>query len=242
MRTPCPDSALDEQLAGASPSGTHRRGIPVIPKEFGAPHMKLSVPGRASATAVAITVLASTALLTTGSAAGAVPAPDSAPAVELAAAPDLPVANVKAHLTQLQSIATANGGNRAHGRAGYRRLARLREGQAGRGRIHHDHPAVHLLRPHRLQPDRRLARRRHQPGGHGGLAPRQCDLRRRHQRQRPWLGRRPGDRARRVPRPVPAHQASAVRLVGRGGAGPGRLPLLRQQPLLRRTAQASTAT
>ncbi|WP_045747202.1 MULTISPECIES: M28 family peptidase [Actinoplanes] len=36
-----------------------------------------------------------------------------------AAAPDIPVANVKAHLTQLQSIATANGGNRAHGRAGY---------------------------------------------------------------------------------------------------------------------------
>lgn len=37
-----------------------------------------------------------------------------------AAAPDIPLANVKAHLTQLQSIATANGGNRAHGRAGYK--------------------------------------------------------------------------------------------------------------------------
>ena len=36
------------------------------------------------------------------------------------AAPDIPVANVKAHLTQLQSIATANGGNRAHGRPGYK--------------------------------------------------------------------------------------------------------------------------
>ncbi|MZG19994.1 peptidase M28, partial [Streptomyces sp. SID5914] len=36
-----------------------------------------------------------------------------------AAAPDIPIANVKAHLSQLQSIATANGGNRAHGRAGY---------------------------------------------------------------------------------------------------------------------------
>ncbi|MFI1013548.1 M28 family metallopeptidase [Streptomyces sp. NPDC020965] len=35
------------------------------------------------------------------------------------AAPDIPLANVKAHLTQLQSIATANGGNRAHGRPGY---------------------------------------------------------------------------------------------------------------------------
>ncbi|MET7823601.1 MULTISPECIES: M28 family metallopeptidase [unclassified Streptomyces] len=73
--------------------------------------MKLSIPGRASATAV-VTVAA---LLTGGSIAGAAPAPTAA-----AAAPDLPVANVKAHLTQLQSIATANGGNRAHGRTGYK--------------------------------------------------------------------------------------------------------------------------
>ncbi|UNO41293.1 M28 family peptidase [Streptomyces sp. MST-110588] len=36
------------------------------------------------------------------------------------AAPDIPVANVKAHLDQLQSIASANNGNRAHGRPGYR--------------------------------------------------------------------------------------------------------------------------
>ncbi|WP_231590981.1 M28 family metallopeptidase [Saccharothrix sp. ST-888] len=35
-------------------------------------------------------------------------------------APDIPVANVKAHLAQLQSIANANGGNRAHGRSGYK--------------------------------------------------------------------------------------------------------------------------
>src|SRR5918997_5853428 len=35
------------------------------------------------------------------------------------AAPDIPVANVKAHLTQLQNIANANGGNRAHGRPGF---------------------------------------------------------------------------------------------------------------------------
>ncbi|MBN6057529.1 M28 family peptidase [Nonomuraea sp. RK-328] len=40
------------------------------------------------------------------------------PAAALAA-PNIPVANVKAHLAQLQSIATANGGNRAHGRPGY---------------------------------------------------------------------------------------------------------------------------
>lgn len=34
-------------------------------------------------------------------------------------APDIPVANVQAHLNQLQAIATANGGNRAHGLPGY---------------------------------------------------------------------------------------------------------------------------
>jgi aminopeptidase S len=73
--------------------------------------MKLSVPGRATA-AVVVTAVT---LLTTGSIAGAAPAPEAA-----AAAPDLPVANVKAHLTQFQSIAAANGGNRAHGRAGYK--------------------------------------------------------------------------------------------------------------------------
>src|SRR5687768_13792455 len=36
------------------------------------------------------------------------------------AAPDIPVANVRAHLDQLQTIATNNSGNRAHGRPGYR--------------------------------------------------------------------------------------------------------------------------
>ncbi|KOG42095.1 M28 family metallopeptidase [Streptomyces resistomycificus] len=81
--------------------------------------MKLSVPGRATATAV----VAAVSLLTGGSIAGAAPAAGpagSAAEPALAAAPDIPVANVKAHLTQLQSIATANGGNRAHGRAGYK--------------------------------------------------------------------------------------------------------------------------
>ena len=42
-----------------------------------------------------------------------------APAQAAVAAPDIPLANVKAHLAQLQNIATANGGNRAHGRPGY---------------------------------------------------------------------------------------------------------------------------
>ncbi|MFD9390854.1 M28 family metallopeptidase [Streptomyces sp. NPDC060000] len=75
--------------------------------------MKLPVSGRATATAV----FAAITLLATGSIAGAAPAPGSG---TIAAAPDLPVANVKAHLAQLQSIATANGGNRAHGRTGYK--------------------------------------------------------------------------------------------------------------------------
>jgi aminopeptidase S len=44
----------------------------------------------------------------------------SAPVSGVLAAPDIPVANVRAHLTQLQTIATNNGGNRAHGRPGYR--------------------------------------------------------------------------------------------------------------------------
>ncbi|MCT2585244.1 M28 family metallopeptidase [Actinophytocola gossypii] len=36
-----------------------------------------------------------------------------------AAAPDIPVADVQAHLAELQRIAAANGGNRAHGQPGY---------------------------------------------------------------------------------------------------------------------------
>jgi aminopeptidase S len=48
----------------------------------------------------------------------AIPPAAAAPVTALAA-PDISLANVKAHLTQLQSIATANGGNRAHGRPGY---------------------------------------------------------------------------------------------------------------------------
>lgn len=82
--------------------------------------MKLPLSGRAlTAGAVAVATL-----VTGGSAAGAATAPAPAPAhpaagATAAAAPDIPIANVKAHLSQLQSIATANGGNRAHGRAGY---------------------------------------------------------------------------------------------------------------------------
>jgi aminopeptidase S len=49
----------------------------------------------------------------------AAPAASAAPTAVLAA-PDIAVANVQAHLNQLQTIATNNGGNRAHGRTGYR--------------------------------------------------------------------------------------------------------------------------
>ncbi|MCX4818653.1 M28 family metallopeptidase [Streptomyces sp. NBC_01142] len=78
--------------------------------------MTLSIPRRT----VAVAALALAGLL--GSAAPAAtagPAASAGPAAALAA-PDIPLANVKAHLTQLQSIASANGGNRAHGRAGYK--------------------------------------------------------------------------------------------------------------------------
>ena len=51
----------------------------------------------------------------------AIPLALTAPTTAASAAvpPDISLTAVKAHLTQLQSIATANGGNRAHGRPGY---------------------------------------------------------------------------------------------------------------------------
>ncbi|MFK0232106.1 M28 family metallopeptidase [Streptomyces vinaceus] len=63
-----------------------------------------------------------TAIAVAGLFASTAPAALAAPTAATAAPtpPDIPVANVKAHLAQLQSIATANGGNRAHGRAGYK--------------------------------------------------------------------------------------------------------------------------
>ncbi|MFJ5271286.1 M28 family metallopeptidase [Streptomyces sp. NPDC088358] len=78
--------------------------------------MKLSVPGRVTSAALITAVT----LLTTGAISGAAPALSPAAPAAAAAAPDIPVANVKSHLAQLQSIATANGGNRAHGRTGYK--------------------------------------------------------------------------------------------------------------------------
>ncbi|MEU0245915.1 M28 family metallopeptidase [Streptomyces sp. NPDC006235] len=73
--------------------------------------MKLSVSARAVASGVVATAM----LLTGGAVADAASTPPRP-----AAAPDIPLAGVKAHLSQLQSIATANGGNRAHGRPGYK--------------------------------------------------------------------------------------------------------------------------
>jgi aminopeptidase S len=52
--------------------------------------------------------------------AGVVVAPATAAPTNILAAPDIPVANVQAHLNQLQLIANNNSGTRAHGRPGYR--------------------------------------------------------------------------------------------------------------------------
>ncbi|MFD6432514.1 M28 family metallopeptidase [Streptomyces venezuelae] len=83
--------------------------------------MKLSVPGRTAAAAA----IAVAGLLTTTAISNAAPAPKAAAAPKAAtpkaaAAPDISVDNVKAHLADLQSVADANGGNRAHGSAGYK--------------------------------------------------------------------------------------------------------------------------
>uniref|UniRef100_UPI0004C5F0DD M28 family metallopeptidase n=1 Tax=Streptomyces globisporus TaxID=1908 RepID=UPI0004C5F0DD len=74
--------------------------------------MNISVPRRATA-AAALAALALAGL--TGTSASASPA-----AAAAVTAPDISLANVKQHLADLQSIATANGGNRAHGRTGYK--------------------------------------------------------------------------------------------------------------------------
>ncbi len=69
---------------------------------------------------VTLSTVALTAAVAYGTASGA-QAPAHSPAqAQIAAAPDIPVANVQAHLAQLQAVAEANGGNRAHGRPGYR--------------------------------------------------------------------------------------------------------------------------
>lgn len=72
----------------------------------------------------------SRALLVAAAVALALPLTTVPPAQAVQAAPpNLSLANVKAHLTQLQSIANANGGNRAHGRPGYLASANYVKGQ-----------------------------------------------------------------------------------------------------------------
>ncbi|MFG2994081.1 M28 family metallopeptidase [Streptomyces sp. NPDC048257] len=63
-----------------------------------------------------------TAFAVAGLFASTAPAALAAPTAATAAPtpPDIPLANVKAHLSQLSTIAANNGGNRAHGRAGYK--------------------------------------------------------------------------------------------------------------------------
>ncbi|WP_435297658.1 M28 family metallopeptidase [Streptomyces sp. YPW6] len=71
---------------------------------------------RRSPAAVAAVALA----VALGAGAPAVQAAGAPTPAVAAAAPDIPVANVKAHLSQLSTIAANNGGNRAHGRPGYK--------------------------------------------------------------------------------------------------------------------------
>lgn len=63
-----------------------------------------------------------TAFAVAGLFASTAPAALAAPTAVAAAPtpPDIPLANVKAHLSQLSTIAANNGGNRAHGRTGYK--------------------------------------------------------------------------------------------------------------------------
>ncbi|MCP9986920.1 M28 family metallopeptidase [Streptomyces sudanensis] len=70
----------------------------------------------------AVAALALAGLLATTAPAATAAAPTQArtASVGTTAAPDISLTSVKGHLTQLQSIATANGGNRAHGRPGYK--------------------------------------------------------------------------------------------------------------------------
>ncbi|WFB08008.1 M28 family metallopeptidase [Streptomyces sp. LX-29] len=93
---------------------------PSAPLRTHRPTPRRSLIRRAAGAAVAAgavaALVATAAVPANANPAASAPAAQAAPA----AAPDIPVANVKAHLNQLQSIATANGGNRAHGRAGYK--------------------------------------------------------------------------------------------------------------------------
>ncbi|MFF5391363.1 M28 family metallopeptidase [Streptomyces sp. NPDC013012] len=75
--------------------------------------MNISVPRR-------VTAVAALAALALGGLTGTSATARPAEAAGATAAPDISLTAVKQHLTDLQSIATANGGNRAHGRTGYK--------------------------------------------------------------------------------------------------------------------------
>ncbi|MFG2057989.1 M28 family peptidase [Micromonospora sp. NPDC048930] len=69
---------------------------------------------------LALALFAAMTATLAGTSASAAPAPVvAAPALAAAAAPDISVTNVQAHLTQFNTIATNNGGNRRAGSAGY---------------------------------------------------------------------------------------------------------------------------
>ncbi|TBL35285.1 M20/M25/M40 family metallo-hydrolase [Verrucosispora sp. SN26_14.1] len=65
-----------------------------------------------------LAAVVATATVAASALAGA-PVAGAAPIAAAVTAPDISLTNVKGHLNQFQSIATANGGNRAHGRPGY---------------------------------------------------------------------------------------------------------------------------
>ncbi|NES13508.1 MULTISPECIES: M28 family peptidase [Micromonospora] len=67
---------------------------------------------------LALALFAAMTATLAGTSASAAPAP-AVPALAAAAAPDISVTNVQAHLTQLNSIASSNGGTRRAGSAGY---------------------------------------------------------------------------------------------------------------------------
>ncbi|WP_409467316.1 M28 family peptidase [Streptomyces sp. HC307] len=85
-------------------------------------HPRSSLPTAISRRMAAVALVAAAGLLVASPASSATPDRTGVSAVGAGtlAAPDIPISNVKAHLAQFQSIATANGGNRAHGRTGYK--------------------------------------------------------------------------------------------------------------------------
>ena len=134
--------------------------------------------------------------------------------------PDLSVTNTKAHLDQLQSIATANGGNRASGKPGYKaslNWVKAKLDAAGYTTTVQSFTTAPVRRAHVVQPDRGVAARRRQQRRHGRRAPRQRDRRSRESTttapaarvcsRPPW--RMP--RAARPPRTVCASASGAPR-------------------------------